>query len=350
MFPMFLLTMACAFAGGYVGYRLRLPAGTLMGSLIGVVLLNLIYGQSWFYADIRVVLQLVSGAMIGSRILKKDVLELKKLVLPAILMILMLIVMNLVFGGLIYSLGFLDAATSLFATAPGGMSDMVLISDELGANTAYVGIMQLFRLLIIYLFMPGLFRRILIKEGTITPVSKVSEAKVTGQKEAFPVKRFLLLLAAAAVGGMLFRKLGVAAGAMTGSMICSAAVSIWKGKVKFPGKIKFVLQVCSGAFIGIRVDRACVRSLPELALPLLIMFVGIFLFVFLTSIILHKFCKMDLAVSLMAATPGGIQEMALLSEDLGTDTAKISIMQTVRLVSIYLIFPTMLKAITEWLG
>ena len=72
MLGLFFLTLACAFVGGTIGYKLRLPAGTLIGAMLGVTVLNLLYGDSHFYIEIRVVLQLISGAMIGSRISRKD--------------------------------------------------------------------------------------------------------------------------------------------------------------------------------------------------------------------------------------------------------------------------------------
>lgn len=359
MIGLFLLTLVCAFIGGTIGYKLKLPAGTLIGAMLGVTILNLIYGQSHFYIEIRVVLQLVSGAMIGSRIGRKDILELKKLILPTIILLVGMVVLNLSFGGLIYRFSNLDVATALFATAPGGVSDMALISEELGANTAYVGVLQLFRILVVFLFMPPLFRKILTKaaekEGVAVPAATSKKKEKTAEKKPaakapFPWKNFILLLIVAAIGGMICRALGIAAGALTGSMIFSAALSIWQGPLKFPQKIKFFLQVCSGAFIGIRVDRACVSTLPELVVPLLIMFVGIFVFVFAIAFLMRKLGKLDLAVCLMASTPGGVQEMALLSEDLGADTPKIAIMQTCRLMCVVMFFPTMLAMITGLFG
>ena len=356
MIGLFFLTLACAFVGGTIGYKLRLPAGTLIGALLGVTVLNLLYGDSHFYIEIRVVLQLISGAMIGSRISRKDIQELKKLILPTVLLLLGMVVLNLTFGGLIYRFSNLDVATALFATAPGGVSDMALISEELGANTAYVGVLQLFRILTVFLFMPPLFRRILKKqaekEGIEMPVTTAkkkekNDSKKGTEKAPFPWKKFAILLVVAAIGGMICKMLGLAAGALTGSMIFSAAVSIWQGPLKFPQKVKFFLQVCSGAFIGIRVDRACVSTLPELVVPLLIMFVGIFVFVFSIAFLMRKLGKLDLAVCLMASTPGGVQEMALLSEDLGADTPKIAIMQTCRLMCVVMFFPTMLAMITR---
>lgn len=354
-FWLFLLTLLCAFIGGTIAYKLHLPAGALVGAIVGVVILNLTYGKSYFYADLRVILQLLSGAMIGSKIGKKDILELKTIIVPTLILLVGMVALNLTFGGMIYKFSSLDVATALFATAPGGVSDMALISAELGANTAYVGILQLFRILVVFLCMPPIFKRIIAKERAKHPQQEAAsqsnsaaEQAVAHEKAApFPLKRFFLLLVIAAAGGLICRALGLAAGALTGAMVASAAYCVWKGTIKFPSKIKTVLQMCSGAFIGISVDKECIMTMPELVVPLLIMLVGIFAFVFVIAFLMRKICKIDLAVCLLSSTPGGVQEMALLSEDLHADTPKIAIMQSSRLMCVIIFFPTMLEMITR---
>ncbi|MDL2233437.1 AbrB family transcriptional regulator [Ruminococcaceae bacterium OttesenSCG-928-L11] len=389
----FLLTVLLAALGGLAGYKLKLPAGALVGAILGVVLLNLTLGTSFFYADIKVGLQFLSGAMIGSKIGKKDVLEIRNLVLPALFLLAGMVVLNLTFGGLIYKFSSLDVATALFSTAPGGMADMAIISSELGANTSYVAILQLFRILVIFIFMPPLFKKILSRRAS-PAAAPVPEKAVASARRAQPAamlqpalagaagggvavhaakrqvdnpapdvglwkstrnwvrenKRFFVLVAVAVAGGLLFRALGVAAGALTGGMIASAAYCVWKGTVQFPSKLKIAMQILSGAFIGIGIDRERLMTLPELFVPCIIMFVGIFAFVFLTSFAMHKLFHLDLTVCLLSSTPGGVQEMSLLSEDLGADTPKIAILQTTRLMCVILLFPTMLRAITLLFG
>ena len=62
------------------------------------------------------------------------------------------------------------------------------------------------------------------------------------------------------------------------------------------------------------------------------MIIGVLLFALITSFIMHKLTKLDFSVCLMASTPGGLQEMSLLSDELGADTPKIAVMQTSRLM------------------
>ncbi|MGI6004402.1 MAG: AbrB family transcriptional regulator [Christensenellales bacterium] len=354
----FLLTLAFALVFGYVGLKLKLPAGPLVGGIVGTAAMNLLIGRAVFYSDIRIVVQMLSGAMIGCNVGKRDFLEMKGIILPTIFLLFSMFLLNITFGSLIYRFSNLDMATALFATAPGGVSDMALISEDLGANTSYVGILQMYRILVVFIFMPPLFQKIFSRINRrpvqVQAVGFVEESaqNEAPQSEEVPKSRgrLLWLLLAAAAGGILFRLLGVAAGALTGAMVAAAAYSILCGKVPFPSKLQFFIQVFAGAFIGIGIDRARVATLPQLLIPMLVMFVGIFVFTFATAFLMRKIFKLDLAVCLLSSTPGGVQEMALLSEDLHADTPKVAVMHTARLMCVILLFPTMLGVIAAFAG
>ena len=55
------------------------------------------------------------------------------------------ILLNLLLGWIFHRTGKLMLETALFATAPGGMSDMGMIAAEMGGNSAQVSVMQLCR-------------------------------------------------------------------------------------------------------------------------------------------------------------------------------------------------------------
>jgi membrane AbrB-like protein len=109
--------------------------------------------------------------------------------------------------------------------------------------------------------------------------------------------------------------------------------------------LRLGMQVFAGAFIGIGLDREGLARMGDLGIPLLILVVGIFIFVLLVTLLLHKVAGLDFITSMLSSTPGGVQEMSLLSEDIGGDTPKIAVMQTARLISVILFFPLMLQFI-----
>jgi len=272
--------------------------------------------------------------------------------MPTILLIVLMIIMNLALGAAMYKIGKLDIATSLFATSPGGLTDMALIAESLGANSAYVALLQLIRLITIYMFMPAIVKMMVSKENK----KKCDDVGMAlPQETTVPVKRkptkenvlnFLLTMTIAAAGGLLFYYLGVTAGAMLGSMFFTMLFNVFIGRAHFFSEARSYTQVGAGAFLGMRIDMASILGIASLILPVIIEMVGVLIFTFTAAIIIHKTTKLNLCVCMMACTPGGVQEMSILSESLGTDTPKIAVMQSARLVSVIALFPTMLKSIT----
>lgn len=362
-FIYFILTLIIAAIGGLIGKKLKLPAGVLLGAMVATVAFNLLTEKAVFYQDIRIVIQVLAGAMIGSQMDRAVVFGMKKLVLPIILLVASMLVLNLVFGSLMYLFSPLDAATALFAAAPGGASDMAIIAADLGAATEYVAILQLSRLIIIFTCMPPIVKRIM-KKMQLNEQTKNSDVKssdydldfetsslslnsaenLSGTNAKESITKLLQLISSAATG-ILFYLLGVTAGAIIGGMVGGTIYCVLKGKVAFPSKLKTWMQVGAGVFIGIRVERAILMSLGGLAVPLFIMFIGVFVFAFGTAFLMHKLTKLDFITCLLASTPGGQQEMALLSEDLDADTPSVAIMQTARLVCVIAFFPTLLELI-----
>ena len=62
------------FTGALIARRLKVPAGALIGSMLAVVLCSITTGYGEAYpADLRIVIQIVSGLIIGSRFTRSDI-------------------------------------------------------------------------------------------------------------------------------------------------------------------------------------------------------------------------------------------------------------------------------------
>ena len=358
----FILTIAVSTVLGLVLHRLKIPMGAMVGAMIAAAILNIFTSHGVFYEGVRKVLQISTGAMIGSKIGKNEAKSIKNILFATSILMVGMVLLNIIFGTAVYRFSKLDIATSLFAVTPGGASDMAVISADLGADTAYVGIMQMLRIIFIITILPLIFKYIVKKMNYRAPatirtedISAEDNEDSAGGFQKLPHEAFryngreLLLLTglfiSSAAGGIILIILDVPAGAVIGAMIFAIIYSIICGKAVFPNVIRPYQQILAGAYIGVSIDRSTIASLDTLLIPALIMFVGILFFVFGLSYIIHKVAKLDFVTSLLACTPGGITEMSLLSEDFGADTAKIAIMQTTRLVLVILLFPGMLQII-----
>ena len=347
---LFLITILVGTAGGLLTEKLNVPSGAMVGSMFAVMVLNLITDSGYFIPNVVTVLQILSGTMIGCRVGREDLAELKNLIKPIILLILAFIVMNLTFGILMVLFTDLDVPTALFSCTPGGASDMALIGEELGANPAQIALLQVVRLLIIFTFCPPLFRYLFKKKiGSAktadTENDNDSLPEISSIPEKTDYKKLAVLFLFCTAAGLLMHYLGVTSGAMLGAMLTGAAFTVMNGKNRFPVTLRTFMSILSGAYMGCKFTRAEFANIPALLIPILIMLIGIITFILFNAAVLTRFTPLDYPTALFASTPGGISEMALLSEEMGVDSFKVSVLHTCRLFFVIAFFPTMNKLV-----
>lgn len=150
----FLWTLATAFICGATGKLSGVPAGTLVFSMFGVILLKFLSGNSYLPMWAKRLAQVLSGACIGCGISKSDLLELRFLLLPAAVL-LAVYFLNSVACGLLLNkyCGFPLKAAMLTAT-PAGASDMALISSDLGVENKEVIELQIIRMVVVISVFP----------------------------------------------------------------------------------------------------------------------------------------------------------------------------------------------------
>lgn len=352
----FLITLAVGIAGGLLARKAGVPSGAMVGAMFAVIIYNLITEKAYFIPDVKTALQIMSGTMIGCRVGREDLAELKKLVKPIVLLIIAFVCMNLIFGGLMIAFTDLDVPTALFSCSPGGASDMALIGEELGANPAQIAFLQVLRLLIIFTFCPPLFRYLFKKKvadtGSAVPSAEhETEPSEKADKSSVPSKtdyrKLVITFVITAAFGVLLHYLGVTSGAMLGAMIAGAVFTVFNGKNRFPVNLRTFMSILSGTYMGCKFTRADLANIRVLLIPIIIMFLGIITFILVNAALLSRFTDLDYQTAMFASTPGGISEMALLSEEMGVDSFKVSILHTCRLFFVIAFFPTMNKLVVS---
>lgn len=349
-----LIILLVAMAGGLFGRKLKLPVGAMTGSLIAVIAYRLIFDHGYLPGQTKLLLQILSGALIGSRVKKADVLALKKTWLPAIVLTIGMIVMNIAAALIIHALSRLDFVTAYFSSAPGGLQDMALISADFSADTLVVSICQVCRVLFILIVYPWLYKLMYSRQlyphsgSGITAVS-AEAAIVTAKGNHSPVD-FVKTVLAATAGGMLLRWLKVPAGALLGALLAAAILNIFSGQAWVPDPVKLVLQVLTGAYVGTQVSRDTIDSITGVLLPTAVMLAGTTILIYLLALVIRKVSRLDFMTCLLICTPGGLQEMCLLADDMDCDAPKIVLMHTVRIIIVVSLCPIVLTLMQKIFG
>lgn len=154
--PLAAVTVAIAAVGGWIGRVSGIPAGILVGAMLSVIVMNLTYGRAYLPMPLKRAAQILSGAYIGCTLTRESILQLKELVLPAVIILAVYVPMSLLCGWLISRLLHRDRRESMLSATPGGASDMALIAADLGVESADLMVTQVLRMVSVVLIFPQL--------------------------------------------------------------------------------------------------------------------------------------------------------------------------------------------------
>lgn len=161
----FVCTLIIATTAGILGNITGIPSGSFVMPIIVVLILKLVFDFAYIPRWAKKCAQVLSGCYLGSIVVMKDVLELKFLVIPLIIIVLGYMA-NCYFTGKIIrkTCGF-TRKESMLITTPAGASDMALISSDMGVENTDVIIIQVVRAVTVMTFFPQIINLIVYLIG-----------------------------------------------------------------------------------------------------------------------------------------------------------------------------------------
>ena len=339
------LTLVIGLLCGYIFYKIKVPGGMMIGAIIGVALFNIFLNMAYMPSYAKYTAQIIAGAYIGSTVQKEDIKEIKKLIKPSLVLVIGMLLTNISVGFIVYFISPLDLITSLMSCVPGGMSEIPMISADMGADMPKVAVLQFIRMLACIGLLPSIISHIGNKNYDTENKTVVLSQE---RKKSVDIKKFIFTVAIAVSGGIVGKFLGIPAGILLFSMIGTIYINIFLNKAYMPLWAKRLAQVLSGAFIGCSIDYKNVLELKYIIIPSMIIVLGYFINCFVVGKILNKAFKIPIKESMLAATPAGATDMALISSDIGVYSTDLVVLQIVRLITVISIFPQVIYFISRW--
>jgi uncharacterized protein len=222
-----------------------------------------------------------------------------------------------------------DRPTAFFAATPGGMSEMIALSDQLGGDQRRVSLVHGTRLLFIVFSIPFLARAFGSDPAAAPPSLTAFEIDPAD---------FALLAVAGVLGFLFARRVRLPAATFVGPLLGSTVVHLAGWIATEPPYLLLALaQLVIGSSVGARFSGTplglVLRALALGAGATLLMLLVTFAF----GGVLHELTGQSLALLLLAFIPGGFAEMSLIALGLGVDPAFVVTHHSLRVFLVVLI-------------
>ena len=321
---------------------LRLPAALLLGPMIAGIVITTLDGEIDIPEKAFALAQGVLGCLIGgilARLLGTGSANWGILIAGA----LSVVVFSAGLGWLLSRTNLLPGTTALWGMSPGAASVMTVMSEDFGADSRIVGLMQYLRVVIVAMIASTGAR---LLGATVPPAHDV---QLFAPIHWGP---FAATLALAVAGPLIGGKLKLRAGAMLLPMALGAALAHFHlVTLELPRWLLALAYAAIGWRVGLRFTvkllLQAARALPQI---LLCTFTLIALCGGLAALLV-EFAGIDPITAWLATNPGGADTAAIIaSSSQNVDAGFIMTMQTVRFLSVLVLGPVIAKFLSNRKG
>ena len=321
---------------------LKTPLPWLLGAICAIAIASrfdflTLRSPKIFSAPARAVL----GITIGSAF-HPDILHYLGDFISSIVLILPFVIIVTICGMLYYWkwLGF-DKMTAYFSSMPGGLLEMVMLAESMGANVYKVTLTQSSRLLFIVFTLPFVIQAM----SHVTLDGRVSNIPPFFSSDPHDM---LILAVCAFIGCWGGIKLKIPGGAMIGPMILGAFV-YGTGFVhsRPPNEVLRLIQLILGTTIGFVFVGVTFKEIVKVLGQTLGYFMVLAIISSLFVVVVSWMTDFPLISILLAFSPGGQSEMNLIAIIVGANLPYVALHHIVRMFLVMSVAPVFVRALRK---
>ncbi|MFC4558257.1 AbrB family transcriptional regulator [Virgibacillus kekensis] len=338
----FLETFIIGLVGVAVFSFTGIPLPWLIGSLVTVATWSIITRRRLYWPlSFRQAAMILLGYLIGTSFTKETIIEMGEHIPSMIAVTALTIGFSLLLGYLFSRVTGLDLSSCLMGSIPGGLSQIMVLMDELkGVNPTVITFMQTMRVMVVVIAVP-------ILTVFIFPANQGKLIEAVTDSPGWldmPWYAFLLYPLIMATGVWLFVRLNIPTAYLLGPMVFTIVLTLSGFTTPpLPGSFVELSQILIGVHIGLQMNP---RDLPgwkkttSLTFGMIIVLV---LFGFVLGYGLTSIYDLKLSTALLSTAPGGMVEMGLTAVAVGGDVSVVTSYQLFRLLIVLFFVPLFFK-------
>lgn len=339
----FIETLLCGILGGGLFTLFNLPLAWMLGPLTAVLIWKLLSKRDLYWpGSFRNGGQMLLGYSMG---LSFTIASARQIVdqLPSMAIItILMVVVGLAIAFFVSKLTGVNIPSAVMGTTPGGLSQMVLLSEEIkGADSTVVTFMQTIRMLTVIFIVPTLSIYAFSSGGTEKSNPTMDLVTQTEYGNFFQVMTVLVIVLFITACAVYFK---FPTPWIIGPLLSSAILTV-SGFATFqlPPMLIVLAQLCLGVYLGLGINIHMLKNWKKL-LPISVisglLIVG---FALVLAYGLHIIYPISMTTAFLCIAPGGLPEMGVTANMVHADVSMVAAYQLFRVFFILFIVPIFLR-------
>ena len=336
-------TLAAALLGGALFNLINIPIPWMLGPLTAVMLWNTAFKREVFWPrKLRNAGLAVLGFMIGVSFTRDTLAQISSQLGAMVLVTAALILFSIFTGYITHKTTGISLSSSIIGSVPGGLSQMIVLSEEIpDADITVVTLMQTLRLLSTLFVVPFLVIHGLADNATQQFLPSTTAS--TGYSITSPWVPVIFLV------NIIFtawaaEKIHMPTPYLLGPLL-GTAVLVLAGVpgFKIPSLLSRISQLCIGTYMGTSMQLASMKNWRKLLPYAVAGSIALIIFSLGVGILLSFAHHLTLIDSFLSTAPGGIAEMGITALMVQGNVSLISAYHLFRVIFILLVMPPLIK-------
>jgi uncharacterized protein len=328
-------TLLLAWAAACVCVAANTPIPWMMGPLLAVAGVSTLGGATASYLPLRHAGQWVIGLALGLYFTPAVGRLIASLWWAVVLGVVWALLLGLLFAAWLHRVNQphipgLQRATTFFSAAIGGASEMTLLAERHGGQTALVAAAHSLRVLMVTLSIPFAI--------TFSGAMGVEAAVLRLPDGAVHLPGLLALGACSGLGIALMVWLRRANPWFIGALLSSSCLTLADGSLSaLPGWLTNAAQLLIGVSLGVRFTPDFLHTAPRWMASVALGTLGLMLLCVGFAGLLALAIDLPMATLVLSTAPGGIAEMAITAKVLQLGVPVVTAFHVCRLVAVLLL-------------
>lgn len=335
-------TLVLGGLGGFVAYHLNMPLPWLLGALITTTAVSLAGIRLGSPGRVRKAVLVVIGVMLGSAFAPGMASDFAAWSGSLIIMLIATASMMVVAVWFSHRIAGHSLDTAIYAGAPGGLSSLLPMAQEAGADLRAVGMTHAVRILVLLVSIPPLL-------NLIGHVDISASRSNTSQWLSFPgLEDSGWLAGAAVVGVVVGRLLRLPNSLLFGPALASSVLHLsGTTHAVLPPALIALAQVIIGTSVGVRFVGVTLREMARQLGLALIQAVMLTVLAVVAAWVGHELTGYSVAAALIAYMPGGAPELSLVALALNIEPAFVTSHHLLRITVLLITLPLLIGWLTR---